>query len=596
MPKQASLQRGNHVSFTASPLRSRVRYVSLVATAALLLGPGAAVADEGSPEGQDLASLSGERLFIQKGCIGCHGKSGRGGVGPDLARTSKSYLEFQKQVRSPRERMPAFAVEAVSDAEIRAIHGFLTDVVPAPARVSPVPPQGVQTAESCVECHQKLNPTLVEQYISSSMYQPGRQNRHIPESIAEANSCAACHGVDHTDITHVRGRVAETVCAACHPTIYKEHVLDSGHSYGPGPAGIGINWERNIGVPHYAQMPRKVMEMGCDPCHAQAGATGAPYWDENTKEYVDGSSLTYRNGCIACHTRHRFQAAEARRAEACMTCHMGPDHPNWEAFSTSKHGSIYLTDGVNWNWNERMDEARYQAPTCAYCHMVYVGDEGARTTSHNMSRKIVWGMGLQPALGQLTDITSSPENRMKRAEMIKLCRTCHSEVKARGYLDSADAHKLMGDALVIEARDTLHALYDEEILQPSRRATSAGLLPGGRYVATSAEVPGGTFWPPGMYYDVSSIEREYFDMFFFSNLKSYKGAFHMSPDYAWWYGYAETLGHLGNIRDEARRLREEHHTTERTNFMLLTGPAMVLAVLAVVWLARAGVRRLRVTT
>ncbi len=96
-----------------------------------------------------------------------------------------------------------------------------------------------------------------------------------------------------------------------------------------------------------------------------------------------------------------------------------------------------------------------------------------------------------------------------------------------------------------------------------------------------------------MYYDVSSIEREYFDMFFFTNLKSYKGAFHMSPDYAWWYGYADTLGHLGNIRDEARRAREEYRTAERTSFMLFTGPAMVLAILAIVWLARAGLRRLR---
>lgn len=56
-------------------------------------------------------------------------------------------------------------------------------------------------------------------------------------------------------------------------------------------------------------------------------------------------------------------------------------------------------------------------------------------------------------------------------------------------------------------------------------------------------------WPAGLYFNVSSIEREYFDMFFFSNLKSYKGAFHMNPDYSWWYGYADVLGHLSRIRD-----------------------------------------------
>jgi hypothetical protein len=86
---------------------------------------------------------------------------------------------------------------------------------------------------------------------------------------------------------------------------------------------------------------------------------------------------------------------------------------------------------------------------------------------------------------------------------------------------------------------------------------------------------------------VSPIEREYFDMFFFSALKSYKGAFHMSPDYAWWYGYADVLGHLATIRDDAERLREAHAVRTQTLFMIWTGPLMVLAVLLVVFGARA---------
>ncbi|MEK7878960.1 MAG: multiheme c-type cytochrome, partial [candidate division NC10 bacterium] len=230
-------------------------------------------------------------------------------------------------------------------------------------------------------------------------------------------------------------------------------------------------------------------------------------------------------------------------------------------------------------------QASYNAPTCAYCHMLYIDKDGKRSVSHNMTKKIIWGMGVQPALGELTDITQKPENRAKRAEMIKVCLTCHSEVKAREYLEAADAHKLMGDALVVQAREILHDLYRDKIIEPSRRSHSAGLLPGDRFVAT--EVPGGAHWPAGLYYDVSAVEREYFDMFFFANLKSYKGAFHMSPDYAWWYGYAETLGHLARVRDEAERLRQAHRTAARTNFMLLTGPLMVLAVVGVVWGARA---------
>ena len=43
---------------------------------------------------------NGERLFIQKGCLGCHGVSGRGGAGPDLAGTALPFEQFQKQLRT----------------------------------------------------------------------------------------------------------------------------------------------------------------------------------------------------------------------------------------------------------------------------------------------------------------------------------------------------------------------------------------------------------------------------------------------------------------------------------------------------------------
>ena len=192
-------------------------------------------------------------------------------------------------------------------------------------------------------------------------------------------------------------------------------------------------------------------------------------------------------------------------------------------------------------------------------------------------------MGVQAAGGQLEDITQLPVNRAKRNEMIRVCVTCHSEDRARGYLASADAHKLAGDALVVEARDILAALYRDGLIKPSHGGTSAGLLEGPRF--TAIELPGGmaTHSPTSLYYDVTPIEREYFDMFFFSALKSYKGAFHMSPDYAWWYGYADVLGHLATIRNQAQELRENRATRNRTTFMILTGPLMVLLVLGAVF-------------
>ncbi|HEY7539419.1 MAG TPA: multiheme c-type cytochrome [Methylomirabilota bacterium] len=534
-------------------------------------------------------STPGAELYIARGCLGCHGASGRGGVGPPLADTKLTRDAFLAQLRHPRGIMPPFPATIVSDADAREIQAYLQTVPPPAPRLRADLPRGKQDPASCATCHRKLNPTVVAQFESSAMGRAGMQNPRVTYPQKQL-TCANCHGTDHDEIMLTKGRVPETMCATCHGEIYKDAVQDAGHSYGPGPGGLGINWERNIGVPHYKQMPRKVMEMGCDACHAQAGATDAKYWSEEQKKYVDTSSLTYRNGCIACHTRHSFNLEEARKPEACYTCHMGPDHPNYEAYMSSKHGSIYVARGKGWDWSAPLAEAKWDAPTCAYCHMLYVGADGTRASSHNMTRKIIWGMGAQAAGGELKDITVTAENQAKRNEMIKVCLTCHAEDKARGYLESADAHKLAGDALVIEGRKILAGLYKDKLIEPSHAQVSAGLLSGPRFTAIA--LPEGLAFhsPTSLYYDVTPIEREYFDMFFFSALKSYKGAFHMSPDYAWWYGYADVLGHLATIRDEGERLRSAETVRKRTLFMILTGPLMVLVVIGAVaggrWLWR----------
>lgn len=545
------------------------RLATVVALVFALVAPSVADGDAGASEG--------ERLFVIKGCLGCHGASGRGGVGPDLARTALGFDAVRNQLRHARKRMPPFPPEAVSDEEVQKIYDYLRSLGPAPERLVRDLPHGTLDADSCATCHAKYEPVIVEQFNGSAMGKVGKQNPRVSYPLDHI-ACGNCHGYDHDEIMLSKGRVPERVCGTCHAQIYQEHVLDNGHSYGPGPSGIGTNWERNIGVPNYAEMPRKVMETGCDACHTQAGATDDKYWSQEEHQYIDGSSLAYRNGCVACHTRHSFSLVEARKPEACHTCHMGPDHPNYEAYMASKHGSIYAARGADWDFTAPLTDGKLEAPTCAYCHMLTVRGDGTRVTTHDMTRKIIWGMGTQAASGELQDLTALPENQKKRTEMVQVCMTCHSEDRARGYLSTADAHKLAGDALVVEARDVLAGLYHDGLIEPSHAKRSAGLLPGPRF--TALDVPGGVaqHWPAGLYFDVSAIELEYFDMFFFSNLKSYKGAFHMSPDYGWWYGYADTLGHLARIRDDAERLRSERTEKNHTRFMLFTGPVMVLAV------------------
>ncbi len=532
----------------------------------------------------------GLELYVAKGCLGCHGASGRGGVGPVLAHTPLPFDSLLHQLRAPRGIMPRFPGTVVSDDDARRIHAYLQSVPPPAPKLRTDVPHGVLDPKTCLPCHAGLHPLIVQQFGGAAMGKAGTQNPRVIYPLRQL-TCANCHGTDHDVIMASKGRVPETICGGCHAAIYQEHVVDAGHSYGPGPGGLGINWERNIGVPHYKEMPRKVMEMGCDVCHSQAGASDDKYWSDQEQKYVDTSSLPYRNGCIACHTRHAFNLTEARKPEACHTCHMGPDHPNYECYESSKHGSIYSARGAGWDWTVPLDQAKYETPTCAYCHMLYVDSTGTRRASHNMTRKIIWGMGVQAASGQIADLVIQPENRAKRNEMVKVCLICHSEDRAREYLRSADAHKLAGDALVVEARGILAGLYKDGLVRPGRGQASAGLLPGPRFSAI--ELPGGIAQhsPTSLYYDVTPVEREYFDLFFFSALKSYKGAFHMSPDYAWWYGYADVLGHLATIRDDAARLRQARAVRRETLFMIWTGPLMVLAVLGAVYWVRGRRRR-----
>ena len=120
-----------------------------------------------------------EALYIQKGCLGCHGASARGGVGPTLAGTALELPAFLAQLRQPRGIMPAFPPEAVSDAEAEQILGYVKGVPAAPPRIRADLPAGVLDSAGCVGCHQRLNPMIVQQFTHSAMGQPGTQNARV---------------------------------------------------------------------------------------------------------------------------------------------------------------------------------------------------------------------------------------------------------------------------------------------------------------------------------------------------------------------------------------------------------------------------------
>ena len=104
------------------------------------------------------------------------------------------------------------------------------------------------------------------------------------------------------------------------------------------------------------------------------------------------------NSCDECHTRHSFSRKEALNPRACQQCHMGFDHPQWEMWSSSKHGTRYMTkvDGD-------LPEGAV-APKCQDCHM----PEG------NHENRTAWGF-----LGVRLPLPEDPQWRKDRITLLK---------------------------------------------------------------------------------------------------------------------------------------------------------------------------------
>jgi hypothetical protein len=83
----------------------------------------------------------GARLFTSLPCAGCHGASAQGQFGPSLAGTTLDFEAVQRQVRTPRDKMPAFDGRTVSDGDLRHIHAWLVSLpTPAPSTIASLPP------------------------------------------------------------------------------------------------------------------------------------------------------------------------------------------------------------------------------------------------------------------------------------------------------------------------------------------------------------------------------------------------------------------------------------------------------------------------
>jgi hypothetical protein len=277
--------------------------------------------------------------------------------------------------------------------------------------------------------------------------------------------------------------------------------------------------------------------------------------------------------CDSCHTRHLFSAAEARRPEACATCHMGFDHPQWEMYSTSKHGVLYSQNAAHWDWTVPLGDwfkdptaagaATPRSPTCAFCHMPE-GDHGVRTAWGFLALRlpeddaewmadratILQGLGVldrdgKPTArlelvkaGDLARLTRE-DWQHERDRMLGQCSKCHAPSFAAQELVKSDQIIKAADRLMAEAIRTVDGLYRDGILpEPKERPFHVDVL---------------------RFYEVEHpIEQTLYVMLMEHRMRTFQGAFHMNPDYQHWYGWAEMKRDLSEIRAEARELRRAH--------------------------------------
>lgn len=345
------------------------------------------------------------------------------------------------------------------------MHGYwdpLTYPRPASTKV-----KGVFQGEECLECHATLTPGIVQDW---------RASRH-----AKGNTpvyCSSCHGQDHEKLFFP----TPATCGQCHPQRLAQ--MEDEKRYGFPSHALAM--ERVVDSKHFADKP-KAEVAACLQCHSVA-----------TK-------------CDSCHTRHRFSAAEARRPEACVTCHSGPPHPDDVSYFASPHGMRYLKEGRGWDWSKPLGHGNYPVPTCAGCHM--------KDGNHQVADKAVWKFGIR----EINPKTS--ENRIKRHRWVQVCGDCHPHKVVNRFFLSLDEERKSAWRKLYTVEKILKNLRADALLQPAAGDRPpypmdwlANWFPKERIGYYEGQA--------SAFYNVGAIERDYFDLWYFTNPGAYKGMAH----------------------------------------------------------------------
>jgi len=369
------------------------------------------------------------------------------------------------------------------------------------------------TAESaaCVDCHKQE---------TVGIYQEWGASKHFRANVG----CYECHAAGAKDVDamdHYGSTIAVIVspkdCARCHEHEATEfqasHHSDAAKILGSLDNTLAEVVEGNA----MFQGTSAAAANGCWQCHGsevkveEGGKLSATTWPNTGVGRLnpDGS----KGACSACHVRHAFSAAQARRPENCGKCHLGPDHPHKEVYDESKHGIAFYAnvDAMN------LDSAKWivgedytAAPTCATCHMSATKD---LPVTHDVGSRISWT--LRPAVSEKIDAAAKAQGKMvrpwdaRRADMKKVCAACHAAPFVDGFY-------IQFDALV--------ELYNTKFAIPGARLMKA--LKDGKLITIDTDFD-------------ERIEWTWYLLWHHQGRRARHGASMMAPDYTQWHGMFE---------------------------------------------------------
>ena len=385
---------------------------------------------------------------------------------------------------------------------------------------------------NCLDCHTRVTPRIVTDW---------QMSKHGQNGI----TCGVCHGTEHTtqyDYDEVSLPTPNT-CGTCHTDRVQEF------SRGKHAAA----WAAMNAMPTTHALPMALTQgmKGCGGCHK----IGLKSEEEIAALKEQGAGYGVAS-CDACHTRHLFSVKEARQPQACQTCHMGFDHPQWEMYSASKHGVRFLL-----KQNGILPE-NAAAPTCQTCHMV-AGSHEVRTAWGFLAVRlplpedeqwaadqatILQALGVLDPEGQPTarldvvraaDVARLTEEawQKERQAMIQVCSRCHSDNFATAELQKGDDMIREADHLLAQAIRVVAGLYQDGTLEKPESYSYA--FPD---LLTFHDAP-------------TPIEQELFVMHLEHRMRAFQGTFHANPDYALWYGWSEMVRDLTTIKQMAEDMR-----------------------------------------